>query len=180
MNHLFHLGCDSMCTVHFISLFNGGVSAQFVSTCNARIWGRRHSPGILSLVRSYPVWSRMMRGRHDRASSYNGTELSSEFPAVQHKRWKMIKCWQSSTTSDCGTFPYFMPFSGILRTHCVVIQNECFRENVLHTKQGRQPDKLFLCIMKRKNNGTNLFYTPEIDHCHSDISYYNTYFTLVD
>lgn len=52
-----------------------------VSTCSARIWARRHALGILSLVRSYPGWSQMMRGRRDPASSHNGIVLVSVFPA---------------------------------------------------------------------------------------------------
>lgn len=52
-----------------------------VPTCNAHIWAHHHALGILSLVQSYPVWSRTMTARHDLANSYSGTALSSEFPA---------------------------------------------------------------------------------------------------
>lgn len=66
-------------------------SLYTVATCSAHIWGRRQSLGTLSLVRSYPVWSQTMRARHDPASSYNGTVLSSEFPAGRHMVEKPLR-----------------------------------------------------------------------------------------
>lgn len=57
----------------------------YVPTCSEHKWGRRHSFGILSLVRSYLGWSRMTKERRDQASRCNGTELSSGSPAGKQK-----------------------------------------------------------------------------------------------
>lgn len=78
-------------------------SLYTVPTCSARIWARRHSLGTLSLVRSYPVWSQTMRARRDPASSYNGTVLSSEFPAGRHMVEKPLheiyRCQKNTATN---------------------------------------------------------------------------------
>lgn len=64
----------------------GPDSGSMCHTCSARIWGRHHALGILSLARSCPGWNQTTRGHRDLASLHNGTALSSVFPSQRLKK----------------------------------------------------------------------------------------------